>query len=284
MSSDPRGTSHAPRWGLPARAWAVLAGSLLASCGGTSGREHLVQAVNAADASSDVLDPADVEGAPGEDSPVDAVSDRHRIPKDGFSVGVETTDDGGVESEAAAPAATCGNGILEPGEECDDGNKLDADGCSSFCTNTKVCDDCLAQNCDPDFLPACSSSAAQSAAGGNAEQGPAKGAPRLDLCHDLYVCAERTGCAFATVQGATGCYCGTGGGSVCFTVKGAANGKCKAEVEAATETTEGSAIQGFLGSTRLGVGWATTLLQCAFDACPDECKPRAKDGGPAGGM
>ena len=28
----------------------------------------------------------------------------------------------------------CGNGILEPGEECDDGNQIDDDGCSNTCT------------------------------------------------------------------------------------------------------------------------------------------------------
>jgi cysteine-rich repeat protein len=31
-------------------------------------------------------------------------------------------------------AADCGNGLLEPGEECDDGNTLDGDCCSSTCT------------------------------------------------------------------------------------------------------------------------------------------------------
>jgi fibro-slime domain-containing protein len=33
-----------------------------------------------------------------------------------------------------ACAATCGNGNLEPGEDCDDGNLVDHDGCSSKCT------------------------------------------------------------------------------------------------------------------------------------------------------
>ena len=28
----------------------------------------------------------------------------------------------------------CGNGIVERGEECDDGNTIDNDGCSSNCT------------------------------------------------------------------------------------------------------------------------------------------------------
>ncbi len=29
----------------------------------------------------------------------------------------------------------CGDGILDPGEECDDGNNIDGDGCSANCTN-----------------------------------------------------------------------------------------------------------------------------------------------------
>lgn len=33
----------------------------------------------------------------------------------------------------------CGNGRLDPGEECDDGNDLDGDNCSSLCTVAEVC-------------------------------------------------------------------------------------------------------------------------------------------------
>src|SRR5690606_18060760 len=32
----------------------------------------------------------------------------------------------------------CGNGILDDGEECDDGNTVDGDGCDKYCTNTKI--------------------------------------------------------------------------------------------------------------------------------------------------
>jgi cysteine-rich repeat protein len=33
----------------------------------------------------------------------------------------------------------CGDGVLDPGEECDDGNLMDGDGCSSMCTREKPC-------------------------------------------------------------------------------------------------------------------------------------------------
>jgi len=36
-----------------------------------------------------------------------------------------------------SPAA-CGNGVLDPGEECDDGNLVDGDGCSATCTSDLI--------------------------------------------------------------------------------------------------------------------------------------------------
>ncbi|TDI94916.1 MAG: DUF4215 domain-containing protein, partial [Deltaproteobacteria bacterium] len=33
------------------------------------------------------------------------------------------------------PVPSCGNGIVDPGEQCDDGNNIDADGCEADCTN-----------------------------------------------------------------------------------------------------------------------------------------------------
>jgi cysteine-rich repeat protein len=53
------------------------------------------------------------------------------------------------------PAAVCGNGQVESGEECDDGNLLAGDGCEADCTRTckaaADCDDgdpCTADACD----------------------------------------------------------------------------------------------------------------------------------------
>ena len=39
------------------------------------------------------------------------------------------------------PEPYCGDGNLDPGEECDDGNNLDGDGCSSQCTIEPYCGD-----------------------------------------------------------------------------------------------------------------------------------------------
>ena len=53
-----------------------------------------------------------------------------------------TWSDGGFPNTPDAPAdggdvkmigPLCGNGVLDPGEQCDDGNRLSGDGCNAFC-------------------------------------------------------------------------------------------------------------------------------------------------------
>src|SRR6185503_7962011 len=51
--------------------------------------------------------------------------------------GVST--DGGADG-ADAQASTCGNGVLDPGEQCDDGNTMNGDGCQADCTFTCLAD------------------------------------------------------------------------------------------------------------------------------------------------
>jgi cysteine-rich repeat protein len=43
------------------------------------------------------------------------------------------------QADTCEPIAACGNGILEPGEECDDGNVLDGDGCAADCKLVTFC-------------------------------------------------------------------------------------------------------------------------------------------------
>lgn len=45
----------------------------------------------------------------------------------------ETVDEGTADTGYDPPTPMCGNGYIEPGEECDDGNTRDDDGCSSAC-------------------------------------------------------------------------------------------------------------------------------------------------------
>ena len=51
--------------------------------------------------------------------------------------GGSQTGGGGTGGTTTSVAAECGNGKEEPGEECDDANKVDADGCEADCTLPK---------------------------------------------------------------------------------------------------------------------------------------------------
>lgn len=70
--------------------------------------------------------------------------------------GAEACDDGAANSNSTADACrtdcslpSCGDGVTDTGEECDDGNADDSDGCTSLCTScgnglvggTEQCDD-----------------------------------------------------------------------------------------------------------------------------------------------
>ncbi|WP_426756962.1 lamin tail domain-containing protein [Myxococcus sp. Y35] len=45
-------------------------------------------------------------------------------------------DESGCEGESCNPQAVCGNGRQESGEQCDDGNRTNGDGCENDCTRT----------------------------------------------------------------------------------------------------------------------------------------------------
>ena len=79
------------------------------------------------------------------------------------SPGVEGPDDvqvrvasiGGTSATVPADrfmyvAPTCGNGVIDPGEQCDDGNTFNGDGCSAQCT-IESCYTCVGQpsSCSP---------------------------------------------------------------------------------------------------------------------------------------
>ena len=53
------------------------------------------------------------------------------------------------------PSPLCGNNRLDPGEECDDGNRRDSDGCSQYCLREqgfcgdRVVESLLGEQCEP---------------------------------------------------------------------------------------------------------------------------------------
>jgi cysteine-rich repeat protein len=64
---------------------------------------------------------------------------------DGLLEGDEVCDDGNnVDGDGCTATCQheceyiCGNGDLEPGEQCDDGNAVNGDGCSSACTSEDI--------------------------------------------------------------------------------------------------------------------------------------------------
>jgi len=76
----------------------------------------------------------------------------------GSSVAVGAADLGNSQPGAVYIYAPCGNNVVDPGEQCDDGNLVDGDGCDSNCTPTgcgnrivtagEQCDDGNIRSCD----------------------------------------------------------------------------------------------------------------------------------------
>jgi hypothetical protein len=86
---------------------------------------------------------------------------------------------------------------------------------------------------------------------------------------------------------ATRCFCGNSG-SNCFSVPGAANGQCVAQVQAAAKATNLGAIRGSFTSAGSPLGRAVNLVGCEGVFCPDECgltqMPGSGGAGGAGGV
>jgi cysteine-rich repeat protein len=98
----------------------------------------------------------------------------------------------GVCIGGACVLSRCGNGNLDPGEVCDDGNETSGDGCSATCTSDETCgngvpDVIVGETCDlgpanadaPDagcrttcLLPACGDGITDPGAGEACDQGP----------------------------------------------------------------------------------------------------------------
>lgn len=64
----------------------------------------------------------------------DIFGNDYSLDKDGNAVPVDgVVDIGAYEYQSGVVSGECGNGVLETGEQCDDGNNADGDGCTSNC-------------------------------------------------------------------------------------------------------------------------------------------------------
>ncbi len=95
-------------------------------------------------------------------------------PGPGVCPAIPTTSTSTSTSTSTTLPPSCGNGIPETGEECDDGNNIDCDGCDSNCTLSTSCGNgitCAPEQCDggPGCNGSCESTAS-SCVGANGQR------------------------------------------------------------------------------------------------------------------
>ncbi|HYC21145.1 MAG TPA: DUF4215 domain-containing protein [Candidatus Bathyarchaeia archaeon] len=135
----------------------------------------------------------------------------------------EQCDDGNLVdgdgcSSQCTLEAVCGNGILEPGEECDDGNTLDGDCCSSKCKLEPAGSPCSDGN-------ACTTVDQCDGSGQCVGSAPVVCPAPADACHAQGVCDPTTGsCSNPAVPDGTPC----SDGDTCTTGDACVAGSCVA--------------------------------------------------------
>jgi hypothetical protein len=174
---------------------------------------------------------------------------------------------GGSSGGGSGP--TCGNNAVDAGELCDP--PFSANNCGSLhsgskpdatlgCTNieTGVCVACLMTVDGLDAFDCADET-------GNALGGPAVGQSRKALCYKLLDCMYDTDCA---ATDSLDCYCGLAG-QACQT--GGGTGLCRAELEAALETTAFAEIGARIGDPAWAGGVAVVRVDAGREMCGATC-------------
>jgi branched-chain amino acid transport system substrate-binding protein len=161
---------------------------------------------------------------------------------------------------ASAPVSLCGNGRIDPGEQCD-GSSGCGETCQLMPARTGTCQDILVneQSHDPlDLCDACRCQfcSAQLVACYHDEKSEAKAA----LCAGAAECAYNAGCIDRA------CYCG--GASDCARP----GGPCTREFQAAAETGDASAVSRREMDPDYALGRVSALGQCVVRNCDQFCR------------
>jgi cysteine-rich repeat protein len=173
--------------------------------------------------------------------------------------------DGANASTDSDCSPRCGNWSVEPGEECDDGNKTGGDGCGADCkkekqtsassggscsalAGTSSCGTCQCQKCQNQTLDCLAASSATES----------------KECAAVRTCAVSKGCTSAD------CYCSPSNWSKC--AAGMPDGPCHLEIEAAAHSPNPSDIFARTTDASYPLGRAIALGECLRTNCADSCK------------
>lgn len=154
----------------------------------------------------------------------------------------------------------CGNGVSESGEECDDGNKQSADGCSSSCRKEDSQAICLSQfgmtgTCAECICEKCATEVRECYARGNQAE--------RDACRSTTECVLKEKC-----QGLN-CYCGSSATSSACPYP---NGPCRSEiVDASGGAILPTTIAQRATDTNYVLGRVLVLSECGWDNCSKQC-------------
>lgn len=201
-----------------------------------------------------------------------------------------TSSAAGMSGVAGNPvSADCGNGDVDEGEECDDGNRSSGDGCSYRCE--KSCEACEQATCatDTPFKAHPWYSYAYTMEG-DAEAGPAKGQPRAELVKNVLECIYQSQCTLVfnddpaiTAQiSLRNCFCTNAPADaqpdnypdICKNDETRKNGPCLDQMLAAAESDTVDKMLTKLSTLSVPLGRAFMLLQhCDARVCGRECLP-----------